>query len=429
MRYLAAGLLLIAGAAAGVWIRTSSRPAGGTETPIASALPPAATASPVDRDAPITARVAAEESASSVRQTAFFESSEPLPPGVNDPAGIVPAGAEAEVISTDATTAAMPLSAPALFSPGSRPAPIEDVAESQFTPLHNGVDLTGWTVQDGKADAWRVADGVIHCNRGNGGWLRTDREYSDFELRCDVQLAPGANTGIAFRFPDTGSPPLTGIEVQLIDDAAEKYVSLRNDQHTGSLYYLLPPVKFEPLAPGQWHSLRLLVLGSQIRVEIDGATMNDVDLDQLPAGEKPHPLRSRPVSGYIGLQSSAGEVQFRQVRIRDLVQRDVSGVGTLELVTGSGEVCPPGAKVTVNYCGRFIDGRQFDSSYDRGEPITVALEDVIAGWQVGIPGMRVGGRRKLIVPAAMAYGDDGVKDLVPPGATLVFEVELRGVER
>jgi hypothetical protein len=432
MRYLAAGLLLIAGAAAGVWLRTSHSPSRSSAPPVTAHRTSAA--QPKFFDTPIAARLApsteTDAPTSPVRQTAFFDSTEQLPPGVTYPEGVTPASGEAEFTPTEATTAVMPLSAPALFTPGGRPpAPIDDADESQFTPLPLTPDLSGWVVQDGKAEAWRIADEVIHCNRGNGGWLRTDREFSDFELRCEVQLAPGANTGIAFRFPDVGSPPATGIEVQLIDDAAEKYASLRDDQHTGSLYYLLPPLAFQSLSAGAWHNVRLLVSGSHLRIDIDGATVNDVDLDQLPAGEKPHPLRSRPISGYIGLQSSAGEVQFRRVRIRDLVQHGSSGVGTLDIATGTGDVCPPGGKVTVDYCGRFLDGREFDSSYDRGEPVTIALNDVIAGWQVGIPGMRVGGRRKLIVPAAMAYGDEGVKDLVPPGATLVFEVELRGVER
>lgn len=390
-------------------------------------LPPPASAAPshIDRaHQPVTRGAPLAE-----RRTVMFESSEPLPPGVAYPEGydvLVPSG-ESGVVLVEATA---PARTPALFQPAGRPLqPIDDSPESAFVPLGNGRDFSGWVVQDGKREGWRIEEGVVIGERGNGGWLRTTEQYSDFELRCDVRLSAGANTGIAFRFPETGSPPLAGIELQLIDDAAEKYSTLRPDQHSGSLYYLLPPTAFQPLAADVWHAVRLLVKGPHLRIDLDGTMVNEVFLDQLPAGEKPHPLRARPAVGYIGFQCSASPVQFRNIRLCDLIARDETGVGTLDLTAGTGDVCPEGAKITVDYRGRLLDGTQFDSSYDRGEPITVALQDVIAGWQAGIPGMRVGGRRKLVVPAAMAYGDAGVKDLIPPGATLVFEVELRGVER
>ena len=74
---------------------------------------------------------------------------------------------------------------------------------------------------------------------------------------------------------------------------------------------------------------------------------------------------------------------------------------------GDGAECPPGATVNVHYRGTLMDGTEFDSSYSRGEPIEFPLGNLIQGWQEGIPGMKVGGKRKLTVPFAKAYGERG----------------------
>lgn len=99
-----------------------------------------------------------------------------------------------------------------------------------------------------------------------------------------------------------------------------------------------------------------------------------------------------------------------------------------DLVVGTGAECKPGATVKVHYRGSLLDGTEFDSSYKRGQPIEFALEDLIVGWQEGIPGMRVGGKRKLTVPWAKAYGAQGKPPRIPPKSDLVFEIELLGTK-
>jgi len=95
-------------------------------------------------------------------------------------------------------------------------------------------------------------------------------------------------------------------------------------------------------------------------------------------------------------------------------------------VEGKGYEVKSGDIVVMNYLGTFSDGTKFDSSYDRKEPFETAIGEgfVIKGWDVGIIGMKTGGKRKLIIPYDMAYGEHGIPGVIPPKSTLIFEVEL-----
>ncbi len=94
-----------------------------------------------------------------------------------------------------------------------------------------------------------------------------------------------------------------------------------------------------------------------------------------------------------------------------------------------GQGAQPGASdtVRVHYRGTFPDGREFDSSYKRGQPIEFPLNRVIKCWTEGVQRMKVGGKAQLTCPSAIAYGDKGAGNVIPPGATLLFEVELLGI--
>ncbi len=110
--------------------------------------------------------------------------------------------------------------------------------------------------------------------------------------------------------------------------------------------------------------------------------------------------------------------------------RTASGLKFWDLVVGRGVVAKSGSTVSVHYVGRLTDGTVFDHSYGRGEPLVFRLGSgqVIKGWDEGISGMKVGGRRKLEIPPALAYGDNGAGGVIPPRATLVFQVELVDVK-
>jgi peptidylprolyl isomerase len=102
-------------------------------------------------------------------------------------------------------------------------------------------------------------------------------------------------------------------------------------------------------------------------------------------------------------------------------------LGIDELVVGDGDEATAGKKVSVHYVGvAFSTGEEFDASWNRGQPLDFRLGvgQVIAGWDQGIEGMRVGGRRRLTIPARLAYGDRGAGGAIRPGETLIFVVDL-----
>ena len=100
-----------------------------------------------------------------------------------------------------------------------------------------------------------------------------------------------------------------------------------------------------------------------------------------------------------------------------------------ELTVGDGATATAGQSVSVHYTGWLTNGQKFDSSVDRNDPFEFNLGrgQVIAGWDQGVAGMQVGGKRKLTIPPAMGYGERGAGGVIPPNATLVFEVELLGI--
>jgi FKBP-type peptidyl-prolyl cis-trans isomerase FkpA len=107
-----------------------------------------------------------------------------------------------------------------------------------------------------------------------------------------------------------------------------------------------------------------------------------------------------------------------------------SGLQYTDLKTGTGAEAKAGMNVSVHYTGWLTDGMKFDSSVDRNEPFNFPLGrgKVIKGWDEGVAGMKVGGKRKLVIPPELGYGARGAGPTIPPGATLVFEVELLGVQ-
>lgn len=129
--------------------------------------------------------------------------------------------------------------------------------------------------------------------------------------------------------------------------------------------------------------------------------------------------------------ADAPDVEFAPELNVDLseMRQTETGLYIRELAEGDGAVAEVGNTVMVHYTGWLPDGTKFDSSRDRGQPLAIPIGTgaVIAGWDEGVPGMRVGGRRQLVIPPDLGYGSRGAGGVIPPDATLVFDVELMGV--
>ncbi|MBI3947687.1 MAG: FKBP-type peptidyl-prolyl cis-trans isomerase [Armatimonadetes bacterium] len=123
-----------------------------------------------------------------------------------------------------------------------------------------------------------------------------------------------------------------------------------------------------------------------------------------------------------------GDTFLADHRKKEGVVTLASGLQYRVLQPGTGQQPKPTDMVTVNYRGALIGGKEFDSSYSRGEPVTFPVDGVIAGWSEALPLMKVGAKWELVVPSKLAYGEGGAGPDIGPNATLIFEVELLGIE-
>src|SRR5262245_1627158 len=197
------------------------------------------------------------------------------------------------------------------------PALSDDVKPPEgFTALFNGTDLSGWK-STGDMKVWGADKGAIYVEKGGGGWLLTEKEFGDYELRVEYKLSKGANSGVALRTPREGDPAYVGMEIQLIDDEGWPG-KLADYQHTGSIYDIVPASKTNNKPIGEWNSMRIVCNGSKVMVEVNGQTVVDANLEDSKEkkGAK-HPGLSR-AKGHVGFQSYNTRVEFRNVFLKPL---------------------------------------------------------------------------------------------------------------
>ncbi len=191
-------------------------------------------------------------------------------------------------------------------------------AEPQWKDLFNGKDLTGWKQVGGKPGQWVVEDGILHCKGSEvGGWLGTSDEYANFKVELEFRLKKGGNSGVFLRSPLEGDPAYSGMEIQLLDDAAPEYAHLRPWQYAGSIYGVVASKPRVIKPAGEWQKIDILCDHRHVKVTLNGSVIVDANLDEHKDAVEKHPGLARE-KGLIGLQNHTGPLDFRNLRVKVL---------------------------------------------------------------------------------------------------------------
>jgi hypothetical protein len=186
-----------------------------------------------------------------------------------------------------------------------------------FTAVFNGKDLDGWA---GPLDSYEVREGTIVCKPGKGGTIYTKDEYSNFVVRLEFKLPPGGNNGLAIRYPGQGDTAYVGMcELQVLDDTASQYAKLDPRQYHGSAYGMVPAHRGYLRPVGRWNYQEVTVIGSKIKVELNGTVILDCDLSKVTEymGGTPHTGKDR-TSGHFGFAGHNDPIMFRNIAIKRL---------------------------------------------------------------------------------------------------------------
>ena len=188
-----------------------------------------------------------------------------------------------------------------------------------FQPVFNGKDFAGWA---GPVENYEVKEGAIVCQPGKGGTIYTKEEFTNFMVRLEFKLPPGGNNGLAIRYPGTGDTAYVGMcELQVLDDNYEKATNQRIDprQAHGSAYGMVAAQRGFQRPIGEWNYQEVTVVGSKIKVELNGTVILDTDLGPVKEfmANSAHPGKDR-TSGHFGFAGHNDPVMFRNIAIKPL---------------------------------------------------------------------------------------------------------------
>jgi hypothetical protein len=190
--------------------------------------------------------------------------------------------------------------------------------EEGFAPLFDGKTLDGW---QGDKSGYEIVAGAIVCKPKGGGNIYTDKEYADFHLKFEFKLTPGANNGIGIRAPLSGDPAYVGMEIQVLDDTDERYKGLKEWQHHGSVYGVVPSKAGHLKPVGEWNSEEIIVKGKQVTVVLNGTTIVDADIEKASTPKtidgNDHPGLKRD-QGHICFCGHGAHVEYRNLRLKEL---------------------------------------------------------------------------------------------------------------
>lgn len=186
--------------------------------------------------------------------------------------------------------------------------------------LFDGKTMDEWM---GATDSYIPENGTItiHPEKGSGGNLYTQKEYSDFDFRFEFKLTPGANNGLGIRAPLEGDAAYVGMELQILDNTAPEYKDLHPYQYHGSVYGVVPAKRGYLKPVGEWNYEEVTARGPKIKVILNGTIITDADITEARQNGtmdgKQHPGLKRD-KGHIGFLGHGSVVQFRNIRVKDL---------------------------------------------------------------------------------------------------------------
>jgi hypothetical protein len=193
-------------------------------------------------------------------------------------------------------------------------------------PIFDGKSLDGWVGLDGDTSSYYVKEGVLVCKATGKKHIFTKREYADFILRLQIKLDPGGNNGVGIRTRISKAPHLHGMEIQVLDDpyyADGDPIKLKNYQHHGSIYGVVPAKPGHLKPAGQWNNEEIVCRGRHVTVTLNGVVIVDADLDKVePLDQQEHPGLYCE-KGRISLHAHGNygaEVCFRNLRIKELAK-------------------------------------------------------------------------------------------------------------
>ena len=190
-----------------------------------------------------------------------------------------------------------------------------------YTSLFNGKDLSGWV---GDKESYTVKNGeiVVSPIEGHGGGnLLTEKEYSNYIFRFEFQLTAGANNGLGIHAPLKGDAAYLGLELQILDNTADKYKDLQPYQYHGSVYGIIPAKRGYLKPIGEWNQQEVYVNGPKIKVTLNGTVIVDGDLNEATKDGtmdgKDHPGLQN-TKGHIGFLGHGDKLKFRNINIKEI---------------------------------------------------------------------------------------------------------------
>jgi hypothetical protein len=203
-----------------------------------------------------------------------------------------------------------------------QPSPAE--AEEGFVPIFDGKSLDGWVGLDGGTDSYYVKDNVLVCKATGKVHIFTEKQYADFVLRLQIKMDPGGNNGVGIRTRKHKAPHLFGMEIQVLEDAYYADgdpIKLKDYQHHGSIYGVVPAKTGHLKPAGQWNDEEIVCDGRHVKVTLNGKVIVDADLDEAqPLDGQEHP-GLKYEQGHISLHAHGNygaEVFFRNLRVKEL---------------------------------------------------------------------------------------------------------------